>query len=120
MYTTLGAPAGAWGGSNGVQSGSESRMSTLMVPLNGFAIKTPRLSSPSPRAEGEPHLWLPFYYAAMSPAAGDGCASAASPVIASRSRGQPTRSGTGRRPVPDLSTLLLVRRRSCVAAAGGE
>src|SRR5580698_129609 len=44
MYTTLGAPAGAWGGSNGVQSGAESRMSTLIVPLNGLAMKTPRWS----------------------------------------------------------------------------
>jgi hypothetical protein len=35
MYTTLGAPAGAFGGSNGDQSGTESRMSTLIVPLNG-------------------------------------------------------------------------------------
>ena len=35
MYTTFGAPSGAFGGSNGVQSGSESRISTLIVPLNG-------------------------------------------------------------------------------------
>src|SRR5215470_4330996 len=35
MYTTFGAPSGALGGSNGVQSGSESRMSTLIVPLKG-------------------------------------------------------------------------------------
>ena len=41
MYTTFGAPSGAFGGSNGAQSGTESRMSTLMVPLNGFAITTP-------------------------------------------------------------------------------
>src|SRR4029077_20533095 len=34
MYTTLGAPSGARGGSNGDQSSSESRMSTLTVPLN--------------------------------------------------------------------------------------
>ena len=34
MYTTLGAPSGAFGGSNGDQSGTESRMSTLIVPLN--------------------------------------------------------------------------------------
>src|ERR1022692_3813024 len=38
MYTTLGAPSGAFGGSNGVQSGTESRMSTLIVPLNGSLI----------------------------------------------------------------------------------
>jgi hypothetical protein len=35
MYTTLGAPSGAFGGSNGAQSGTESLMSTLTVPLNG-------------------------------------------------------------------------------------
>src|SRR3954449_12686827 len=34
-YTTLGAPSGALGGSKGDQSGTESRMSTLIVPLNG-------------------------------------------------------------------------------------
>ena len=39
MYTTFGAPSGALGGSNGDQSGSESRMSTLIVPLNGSAIE---------------------------------------------------------------------------------
>src|SRR6516164_5828704 len=41
MYTTLGAPSGAFGGSNGVQSGTESRMSTLMVPLNALLIGPP-------------------------------------------------------------------------------
>src|SRR5580693_1420272 len=41
MYSTFGAPYGATGGSNGVQSGSESRMSTLIVPLNGLATMTP-------------------------------------------------------------------------------
>ncbi len=41
MYTTFGAPSGAFGGSNGDQSGSESRMSTLMTPLNGAAIDSP-------------------------------------------------------------------------------
>src|SRR5690242_8066721 len=35
MYTTFGAPSGALGGSNGVQSGTESRISTLTVPLKG-------------------------------------------------------------------------------------
>ena len=35
MYTTFGAPSGALGGSNGVQSGTESRISTLIVPLKG-------------------------------------------------------------------------------------
>ena len=39
MSTPLAVPGGSSPcGSNGVQSGSESRMSTLMVPLNGFAI----------------------------------------------------------------------------------
>jgi len=35
MYMTLGAPSGAFGGSNGDQSGAESRMSMLILPLNG-------------------------------------------------------------------------------------
>src|SRR4029077_2782483 len=34
MYTTFGAPTGALAGSNGDQSGSESRMSTLIDPRN--------------------------------------------------------------------------------------
>src|SRR6266566_9718711 len=34
MYTTFGAPSGARGGSNGDQSGTESLISTLTVPLN--------------------------------------------------------------------------------------
>src|SRR4051812_26365521 len=37
-YTTLGAPSGALGGSKGDQSGTESRMSTLILPLNGSLI----------------------------------------------------------------------------------
>src|SRR3954452_6820529 len=37
MYTTFGAPSGALGAWKGDQSGSESRMSTLIVPLNPFA-----------------------------------------------------------------------------------
>jgi len=37
----LGAPSGAFGGSNGVQSGSESLMSTLIVPLNGSLTTAP-------------------------------------------------------------------------------
>jgi hypothetical protein len=41
----LGAPTGAFGGSNGDQSGSESRMSMLMVPLNGDVMTDPSLSS---------------------------------------------------------------------------
>src|SRR5215212_5505646 len=34
MYRTLGAPSGALGWRNGAQSGTESRSSMLMVPLN--------------------------------------------------------------------------------------
>src|SRR3990170_3019860 len=41
MYTTLGAPSGAFGGSKGDQSGTESRMSTLIVPLNGSLTMSP-------------------------------------------------------------------------------
>src|SRR4051812_22018287 len=37
-YTTFGAPSGAVGGSNGDQSGTESRISTLTLPLNGSLI----------------------------------------------------------------------------------
>src|SRR3954469_9655881 len=37
-YTTLAAPSGALGGSNGDQSGTESRMSVLITPLNGLPI----------------------------------------------------------------------------------
>src|SRR3954452_23865059 len=37
-YTTFGAPSGALGGTNGDQSGTESRMSTLILPLNGTLI----------------------------------------------------------------------------------
>ena len=39
MYTTLGAPSGAFGAPNGDQSGTESRMSTLIVPLNGALMR---------------------------------------------------------------------------------
>src|SRR6478609_3062414 len=48
MYTTLGAPSGALGGSNGAQSGSESRISTLIVPLNSEPINPTALSSRMP------------------------------------------------------------------------
>src|SRR4029078_8922827 len=41
MYTTLGAPSGAFGGSNGAPSGFESRMSTLMTPWNRLLIADP-------------------------------------------------------------------------------
>src|SRR5215475_10280624 len=47
MYTTLGAPSGALGGSKGAQSGTESRMSTLMVPLNALLIGPPVSVRPS-------------------------------------------------------------------------
>src|SRR3954447_8068689 len=40
-YTTFGAPSGAFGGSNGDQSGTESRMSTLILPLNGAVMRAP-------------------------------------------------------------------------------
>src|SRR3954463_7753741 len=45
MYSTFGAPSGAFGGSNGDQSGTESRISTLILPLNGLLICAP-LASP--------------------------------------------------------------------------
>ena len=57
MYTTLGAPSGAFGGSNGVQSGTESRMSTLMMPLNGLlmmAASLGRNKQPGTRARSVP------------------------------------------------------------------
>src|SRR3954452_22147529 len=38
MKTTLGAPSGARGGSNGDQSGTESRMSTLTTPPKDLVI----------------------------------------------------------------------------------
>jgi len=44
MKTTLAAPGGAFGGSNGAQSGTDSRMSTLIVPLNGSLIALGLLS----------------------------------------------------------------------------
>src|SRR5215813_12130282 len=46
-YTTFGAPSGALGGSNGVQSGTESLMSTLIVPLNASLIGPPVSVRPS-------------------------------------------------------------------------
>src|SRR3954447_12795874 len=49
-YTTFGAPSGAFGGSNGDQSGTESRMSTFILPLNGLLMMAfPR---PRPRSRG--------------------------------------------------------------------
>src|SRR3954463_9919529 len=42
-YTTFGDPSGAFVGSNGDQSGTESRMSTLILPLNGSLIVCSRL-----------------------------------------------------------------------------
>src|SRR5215813_14273490 len=44
MHTTFGAPSGALSGSNGAQSGTESRISTLIVPLNGTLILAPLAS----------------------------------------------------------------------------
>src|SRR3954467_7795912 len=40
-YRTLGEPGGAFGCSYGAQSGVESRMSRLMVPLNGVLMRSP-------------------------------------------------------------------------------
>ena len=62
MYTTFGAPSGAGGGSNGDQSGTESRMSTLIVPLNCLLTAGPSrsaapawpLGSPLSRVAGGP------------------------------------------------------------------
>ncbi len=54
MYTTLGAPSGARGGSNGPQSGTESRMSTLILPLNGSG--TTSSSQLRPRVGFAPNL----------------------------------------------------------------
>src|SRR3954454_12345372 len=66
---TFGAPSGAFGGSNGDQSGTESRMSTLIFPLNGWLIdvllwvrRRPqrirsrgRLGTDSPAERANPH-----------------------------------------------------------------
>jgi hypothetical protein len=41
-HNGVGTPPDAFGGSNGVQSGIESRVSTLTIPLNRVAITTPR------------------------------------------------------------------------------
>jgi hypothetical protein len=41
-HNGVGTPSDAFGGSNGVQSGIESRVSTLTIPLNRVAITTPR------------------------------------------------------------------------------
>ena len=38
MNSTFGAPSGAFGGRYGAQSGTESRMSTLILPLNSRAM----------------------------------------------------------------------------------
>src|SRR4051794_8488687 len=51
MYTTLGDPSGALGGSKGDQSGTESRMSVLITPLNG----TPMIDSLAPTASPGAH-----------------------------------------------------------------
>src|SRR6478752_4857129 len=46
--STLGAPSGAGGSRNGVQSATESRTSRLTTPLNFFAIPTPRVLDTRP------------------------------------------------------------------------
>src|SRR5450755_4589949 len=43
MYRTFGAPSGAFGASNGPHSGTESRMSTLITPLNRSLIAASHL-----------------------------------------------------------------------------
>src|SRR4051794_16632589 len=55
MYTTFGAPSGALGASKGDQSGTDSRMSVLMTPLNGvlMTIDTPR---GAPRGQWGTHV----------------------------------------------------------------
>src|SRR4029453_14314169 len=50
MYTTLGAPSGALGASNGDQSGCESRMSTLTTPRNGSVMVASLLLAGTPGA----------------------------------------------------------------------
>src|SRR3954451_9846352 len=52
-YTTFGAPSGALGGSNGDQSGTESRMSTLILPLNALLIMPFPCSSRGPAGEAQ-------------------------------------------------------------------
>src|SRR5215472_525780 len=53
MQTTFGAPPGAFGGSKGDQSGTESLISTLMVPLNGLLTVTPSPAGLGIGASGE-------------------------------------------------------------------
>ena len=52
----MGAPSGALGGSNGAQSGVESRMSTFTTPLNGLLMAVPPevapVGTPPPVATG--------------------------------------------------------------------
>src|SRR5215471_19569607 len=45
MYSTFGAPSGAIGCVYGSQSGTESRMSVLIVPRNGLLISPPQSAS---------------------------------------------------------------------------
>src|ERR1700761_7676557 len=58
-YTTFGAPSGAFGGSNGVQSGTESRISMLIVPLNGSLIS--RLLAAGQRIAPGRHIGRPLW-----------------------------------------------------------
>src|SRR5208283_3245485 len=54
MRTTFGAPAGAFGGSNGLQSGTESRISMLITPWNGLVIAAASLVEPVKCPRGHP------------------------------------------------------------------
>jgi hypothetical protein len=59
IIRTLGAPSGAFGCRNGSQSGTESRMSTLTTPLNGFGMALPLVvgqvlrTQPGPRGSAD-------------------------------------------------------------------
>src|SRR3954470_19772356 len=85
MYTTFGAPSGALGGSKGVQSGTESRMSVLTTPLNGLPISAPASGAPGQREQR-----------AMSPDAGPS-SSATPPPARMRVRNDPRRQAEPRR-----------------------
>src|SRR5215471_4032817 len=50
MYTTLGAPSGALGASNGAQSGTESRISTLTTPAKSDITRPLEITTNAPRA----------------------------------------------------------------------
>src|SRR3954469_3813741 len=66
---TFGAPSGALGGSKGDQSGTESRMSTLILPLNGCVMEAPRAGAANrPRSRGTGHHPLGMNTRAPAPA----------------------------------------------------